>query len=48
MGPDSGRGHVVRGSSWAHGGLIQLRLAYRDFHQGSREDLGFRVARYAQ
>lgn len=48
MGPDSGRGHVIRGSSWAHGSLVKLRLAYRDFSSDRRPDVGFRVARYAE
>lgn len=48
FGPETGDDRVVRGSSWAHGTLIQLRLAYRDFSNGGREDVGFRVARYAQ
>lgn len=48
FGPDTGDDRVVRGSSWAHGTLIQLRLAYRDFARGGRQDVGFRVARYAE
>ena len=26
----------------------QLRAAYRDYGDGKRDDLGFRIARYAQ
>lgn len=48
LGPEHGNGHVVRGASWMHGSLVQLRLAYRGFHSGTRPDLGFRVARYAR
>lgn len=48
VGPETGEFHVIRGSSWAHGTLIQLRLAYRDSGDGGRQDVGFRVARYAQ
>ncbi|MGQ0618448.1 MAG: PEGA domain-containing protein [Panacagrimonas sp.] len=48
FGPDTGEFRVIRGSSWAHGTLIQLRLAYRDSGDGGRQDVGFRVARYAQ
>lgn len=46
-GPARGLYHVVRGSSWRHGSVTQLRFSYRDFEQKSRNDLGFRVARYA-
>ena len=38
---------VIRGSSWRHGGISELRLAYRDFGDIGRLDVGFRVARYA-
>jgi len=47
-GPREGRHHVVRGSSWQHGNISALRLAYRDYSDGKRPDLGFRIARYAQ
>jgi formylglycine-generating enzyme required for sulfatase activity len=39
---------VIRGSSWQHAAVTELRLAYRDFGDGKRNDLGFRIARYAQ
>lgn len=52
FGPEPGSGsggdRVIRGSSWLHGGVVQLRSAYRDFGREPRPDLGFRVARYAQ
>lgn len=48
FGPDTGDARVVRGSSWAHGTVISLRLAFREFSDGQRSDLGFRVARYAE
>lgn len=48
FGPETGDGRVVRGSSWAHGSVISLRLAFREFSSGQRPDLGFRVARYAE
>lgn len=48
FGPETGEARVVRGSSWAHGSVISLRLAYREFSDGQRPDLGFRVARYAE
>ena len=47
MGPASGEFHVIRGSSWAHGAITGLRLSYRDYGSKSREDVGFRIARYA-
>ena len=47
MGPASGEFHVIRGSSWAHGAVTELRLSFRDYGSKSREDVGFRIARYA-
>jgi formylglycine-generating enzyme required for sulfatase activity len=47
LGPEEGEFHVIRGASWARGYLPQLRLAYRDYDSTGRNDLGFRVARYA-
>ncbi|MGB0713572.1 MAG: SUMF1/EgtB/PvdO family nonheme iron enzyme, partial [Gammaproteobacteria bacterium] len=46
MGPTSGEHHVVRDSSWRHGSISELRMAYRDYSKSPRADLGFRVARY--
>ena len=46
-GPADGQYHVLRGSSWRHGGISELRFAYRDFGDVGRLDVGFRVARYA-
>ncbi len=40
--------HVIRGSSWKSAAVTELRLAYRDYGDGRRNDLGFRIARYAQ
>ena len=48
MGPEQGRHHVVRGSGWRDAGLSELRLSYRDYSERPRDDLGFRVARYAR
>ncbi len=48
MGPILGDFHVIRGASWAQGGRIELRLSYRDYGKEQRNDLGFRLARYAQ
>lgn len=47
LGPNEGEFHVIRGASWARGYLPQLRLSYRDYDSKARNDLGFRVARYA-
>jgi len=46
-GPDRGTNHVVRGSSWRHAGITELRLSYRDFGSEPRVDVGFRVVRFA-
>ena len=46
-GPDRGTSHVIRGSSWRHAGVSELRLSYRDFSSEPRVDVGFRVARFA-
>ncbi len=48
LGPRSGDSRVIRGSSWAHATETELRLAYRDFGLEGRDDVGFRIARYAQ
>jgi formylglycine-generating enzyme required for sulfatase activity len=45
LGPESGRFHVVRGSSWRSATVTDLRLAFRNYSADSREDLGFRIAR---
>lgn len=36
---------VVRGSSWMHSDISELRLTYRDFSDVPRPDIGFRIAR---
>ncbi len=38
--PD-GKQHVIRGSSWAHGTVTELRLSFRDYNNGPRDDVGF-------
>lgn len=46
-GPPDGRFHVIRGSSWLHGTLRELRWTFRDFGDEERLDVGFRLARTA-
>jgi formylglycine-generating enzyme required for sulfatase activity len=48
VGPASGGEHVIRGSSWRHGRITELRLAWRDHAKEPRDDLGFRVARHVE
>jgi len=45
-GPAQGEYHVIRGSSWMHGSMSDLRLSYRDYGSDGRADLGFRIAKY--
>jgi formylglycine-generating enzyme required for sulfatase activity len=45
-GPAGGAHHVIRGSSWKHWSVTQLRFSYRDYGNEGREDVGFRIARY--
>ncbi|MGI9221719.1 MAG: PEGA domain-containing protein [Woeseiaceae bacterium] len=45
LGPENGKPHVIRGSSWRHGGETELRLTYRDYGTEVRPDVGFRIAR---
>lgn len=44
-GPESGDFHVIRGSSWMHSTVTELRLSFRDYGDEPRPDVGFRVAR---
>ena len=46
LGPTEGTYHVIKGSSWAHGTVTELRLSFRDYNNVARDDVGFRVARY--
>jgi len=48
LGPNEGDYHVVRGSSWAHGNITELRLSFRDYGEDKRNDLGFRIARFIE
>jgi len=47
VGPAEGQYHVIRGSGWRTASMSELRLAYRDFGNRGRLDVGFRIARYA-
>ncbi len=47
-GPAEGKQHVIRGSSWKNSSVTDLRLSARDFGDNARNDLGFRIARYAE
>lgn len=46
LGPEQGQYHTIRGSSWAHGSVTELRLSFRDYHEDASDEVGFRVARY--
>jgi formylglycine-generating enzyme required for sulfatase activity len=48
VGPAEGRHHVVKDASWMRSGISHLRLAYRDYSDAERPDLGFRICRYAK
>ncbi|MBB3047497.1 formylglycine-generating enzyme required for sulfatase activity [Litorivivens lipolytica] len=48
LGAGAGKLHTIRGSSWRHGRITELRLVYRDSGEEGRDDVGFRLARYAQ
>ncbi len=48
LGAASGDNYVIRGAAWTHAKLSELRLSYRDYGQAGRDDVGFRIARYAE
>ena len=48
LGPRQGEYHVIRGASWMHGTVSDLRLASRDYGIDARPDVGFRIARFAE
>ena len=48
LGAQNGDNYVIRGASWSHSKIAELRLAYRDYGQAGRDDVGFRLARYAE
>ena len=48
LGPETGEYRVIRGASWMHGTITELRLSFRDYGLEGRRDVGFRIARYAE
>ena len=48
LGAQNGDNYVIRGASWSHSRIAELRLSYRDYGQAGRDDVGFRLARYAE
>ncbi|MGH9318804.1 MAG: SUMF1/EgtB/PvdO family nonheme iron enzyme [Vicinamibacteria bacterium] len=48
VGPAAGEFRVIRGASYLHGSITQLRLTYRDYGKEARPDVGFRVARWVK
>jgi formylglycine-generating enzyme required for sulfatase activity len=45
QGPSRGANRVIRGSSWMHAGIMELRMGYRDFGNRGRPDVGFRMVK---
>lgn len=48
LGSQNGDNYTIRGAAWTHSKLSELRLTYRDYGQAARDDVGFRLARYAE
>ena len=48
LGSQNGDNYVIRGAGWTRSKLAELRLSYRDYGQAGRDDVGFRIARYAE
>ena len=48
LGPSEGDYHVIRGASWQKGTVTDLRLSFRDYGAEGRQDVGFRIARFAE
>ena len=48
LGPTSADYHVIRGSSWMNGTITDLRVSFRDYGSDGRQDVGFRIARFAE
>lgn len=47
-GPEKGEFHMIRGASWRHSSITELRLSFRDYGNDPRDDVGFRIARYVE
>jgi formylglycine-generating enzyme required for sulfatase activity len=47
-GPAAGEFRVIRGASYLHGTVTQLRLTFRDYGKEPRPDVGFRIARWLE
>ncbi len=47
-GPAKGDIRVIRGASWRHSSITELRLSFRDYGIDPRDDVGFRIARYVE
>jgi formylglycine-generating enzyme required for sulfatase activity len=47
-GPKNGAYHVIKGASWMHGSVTELRYSFRDYAIDGRQDVGFRIARSAE
>ncbi|MGI9264109.1 MAG: PEGA domain-containing protein [Gammaproteobacteria bacterium] len=45
IGAVDGRYYVIRGPSWRHSSITEMRLAYRDSGDELRPDVGFRIAK---
>ena len=48
LGTERGDNYTIRGGSWALSRLSELRLTFRDYGERGRDDLGFRIGRYAE
>ena len=48
LGKASGDNYVIRGAAWTRAKLSEVRLSHRDYGQAGRDDVGFRIARYAE
>jgi formylglycine-generating enzyme required for sulfatase activity len=48
LGPEDGQFHTIRGSSWAHGSITEIRLSFRDWAIEPSDEIGFRIARYLE